>query len=41
MMAYEIIERLYPDLRKIELYARNTHRGFDCWGNETEKYQER
>lgn len=41
IMTYEIIERLYPDLRKIELYARNTHRGFDCWGNETEKYQER
>lgn len=39
--AYEIIERLYPNLRKIELYARNSHRGFDCWGNETNKYQER
>lgn len=32
--AYGIIERLYPDARKLELYARNTHEGFDCWGNE-------
>lgn len=33
-IAYEIIERLYPQLKKIELYARNTRDGFDCWGNE-------
>lgn len=32
--AYRIIERLYPDARKLELYARNTREGFDCWGNE-------
>jgi len=33
-IAYEIIERLYPDLSKIELYARNTRTNWDCWGNE-------
>ena len=33
-IAYEIIERLYPSARKIELYARNHREGWDCWGNE-------
>lgn len=33
-IAYQIIERLYPELSKIEIYARNERDGFDCWGNE-------
>lgn len=33
-IAYEIIERLYPTLPKLEMYARNTREGWDCWGNE-------
>lgn len=33
-IAYEIIERLYPNTKKIELYARNHREGWDCWGNE-------
>lgn len=32
--AYEIIERLYPDVKKIELFARNKRAGWDSWGNE-------
>ena len=32
--AYEIIERLYPTQRKIELYARNSRDNWDCWGLE-------
>lgn len=36
--AYEIIERLYPQTRKIEMYARNERSGWDCWGNEVSKY---
>ena len=32
--SYEIIERLYPDARKIEMYARRTRTGWDGWGNE-------
>ena len=32
--SFEIINRLYPDLRKIELYARTEREGYDCWGNE-------
>lgn len=33
-IAYQIIEKLYPDTRKIEMYARNYREGWDCWGNE-------
>lgn len=33
-IAYEIIERLYPNKNKIELYARNHRENWDCWGNE-------
>ena len=33
-IAYQIIERLYPEHQKIELYARQHRFGWDCWGNE-------
>ena len=33
-IAYEIIERLYPGLTKLEMYARNQRDGWDCWGDE-------
>ena len=33
-VAYQIIERLYPNLRKLEMYARRDRYGWDCWGNE-------
>lgn len=33
-VAYEIIERLYPDANKLEMYARNVRENWDCWGNE-------
>lgn len=33
-VSYEIINRLYPDLKKLELYARQEREGFDVWGNE-------
>ena len=33
-IAYQIIERLYPNLKKLEMYARNTREGWDSWGNE-------
>jgi N6-adenosine-specific RNA methylase IME4 len=35
-IAYQIIEQLYPDLNKLEMYARNEREGWDCWGNEME-----
>lgn len=33
-VSFEIIERLYPQEKKIELYARRERDGWDCWGNE-------
>jgi N6-adenosine-specific RNA methylase IME4/ParB-like chromosome segregation protein Spo0J len=32
--AYEIIERMYPDLPKIELFARDARPGWAAWGNQ-------
>jgi N6-adenosine-specific RNA methylase IME4 len=31
---YEIIERMYPDLPKVELFARRKRDGWASWGNE-------
>lgn len=31
---YEIIERLYPEYSRIELFARNTRMNWEVWGNE-------
>ena len=28
------IKKMYPISKKIELFARNKHDGFDCWGND-------
>lgn len=33
-IAYEIIERLYPQEKKLELYARRERTGWDGWGDE-------
>jgi N6-adenosine-specific RNA methylase IME4 len=34
---YEIIERLFPDMRKLEMFARGEAReGWDTWGNESD-----
>lgn len=38
-VSFEIINRLYPDAKKIELYARKERDGFDCWGNEVAGYK--
>lgn len=35
-IAYQIIEQLYPNANKIELFARNHRNGWDVWGNEVE-----
>lgn len=31
---YQIIETMYPEIPKVELFARNTREGWDRWGNE-------
>ena len=33
-ISYQIMERLYPNLQKLEMYARQERQGWDCWGNE-------
>jgi N6-adenosine-specific RNA methylase IME4 len=32
--AYEILEAMYPDAKKVELFARQPRAGWDAWGNE-------
>lgn len=32
--AYEMLEDMFPNTNKIELFARNRRDGWDCWGNE-------
>jgi N6-adenosine-specific RNA methylase IME4/ParB-like chromosome segregation protein Spo0J len=36
--AYARIERMFPDLPKLELFARQARPGWDAWGNETDKF---
>ena len=31
------IEKMFPSQNKIELFAREKHLGWDCWGNEIER----
>lgn len=33
-ISFEIINRLYPDLKRLEMYAREKRPGYDCWGND-------
>jgi N6-adenosine-specific RNA methylase IME4 len=37
--AYERIEHMYPDLPKLELFARATRPGWTPWGNQTGQAQ--
>ena len=32
--AYKMLEDMFPDVTKLELFARNQRDGWDCWGNE-------
>lgn len=34
--AYEMLENMFPNVNKIELFAREQRDGWDCWGNELE-----
>jgi N6-adenosine-specific RNA methylase IME4 len=34
------LERMYPAARKAELFARQQRPGWDCWGNESDKFGE-
>ncbi len=32
--AYEMIENMFPNAKKLEMFARSERNGWDCWGNE-------
>lgn len=32
--SFDFIEAIYPEAAKLEMYARRTRAGWDCWGNE-------
>lgn len=34
LCAYEMIENMFPNASKLEMFARNERNGWDCWGNE-------
>lgn len=34
---YEMLEEMFPNTAKIELFARNTREGWDAWGNQIAK----
>jgi site-specific DNA-methyltransferase (adenine-specific) len=37
---YSLIERMYGDLKRIELFARHKRQGWDAWGNQVPKEQQ-
>jgi len=39
-IAYRIIERLYPNTNKLELFARKRRQGWDSWGDEVPNEQQ-
>jgi N6-adenosine-specific RNA methylase IME4 len=39
--AYRMIEAMFPDAKKIELFARNTRAGWDAWGDQLPTEEER
>jgi N6-adenosine-specific RNA methylase IME4 len=34
----KLIERMYPNRRRVELFARASHPGWEAWGNETQRF---
>lgn len=35
---YRMLDDMFPDARKLEMFARNQKDGWDCWGNEVNKF---
>ena len=35
--AYEMLEAIFPDSKKLEMFARISRNGWDAWGNEVGK----
>lgn len=35
---YQLVETLCPAMSKLEMFARESRQGWDCWGNEVKKF---
>lgn len=35
-----MLDDMLPNTRKLELFARNQKKGWDCWGNQTNMFKE-
>ena len=35
--AYDMLEKMFPNSTKLELFSRKERLGWDCWGNEVER----
>lgn len=35
---YRMLDDMFPDAKKLEMFARNQKDGWDCWGNEINKF---
>ena len=38
-IVYSIIESMFPNMKYVELFARNKRKNWESWGNETKKYE--
>lgn len=39
-IVYRILDDMFPTTRKLELFARNQKKGWDCWGNQINMFDE-
>lgn len=39
-IVYKMLDDMFPNTRKLELFARNQKKGWDCWGNQTNMFKE-
>lgn len=37
---YNMLDDMFPNVNKLELFARNHKKGWDCWGNQTNMFEE-
>jgi len=35
---YRMVDRMFPEARKLDVFSRENRNGWDCWGNETGKF---
>lgn len=40
-ISYDIINRLYPNLKKLEMFSRCKRTGWDSWGNQVEHFNDK